>query len=124
VTSLLATLAKGKWFAAAKDSRFIDLANRSPSDPRTLIRATSQYAAERPEFALEAKMTALLGIANGWGLRIIGVDVPDAYAAILASASAGGADEKVVKADMRALIAASRNGGEVVEKVLGHQLAG
>ena len=44
---------EGKWFAAAKDAGFfelaIELANRSPSDPRTLIRAAKDFAVERPE---------------------------------------------------------------------------
>jgi hypothetical protein len=34
----------------------IDLANRSASDPRTLIRAARDYAQERPECALPAAM--------------------------------------------------------------------
>lgn len=46
---------EGKWFAAAKDAGFfelaIELANRSPSDPRTLIRAARDFAEEQPEFA-------------------------------------------------------------------------
>lgn len=117
---------QGKWFAAAKDSGFFDLAielaNQSPSDPRTLICAAREYAAERPEFALAAGMTALRGIANGWGYDITGVDVLDAYAAVMASASAGGVDETAVKADVRALIAAKRDGGEFVARVLARQL--
>ena len=44
---------EGKWFAAAKDSGFfelaIELANRSPSDPRTLIRAARDFAVARPD---------------------------------------------------------------------------
>jgi hypothetical protein len=74
---------EGKWFAAAKDTGLfelaIELANRSPADPRTLIRAARDYAVERPEFALAAGMTALRGIANGWGYDITGSDVLDAY---------------------------------------------
>lgn len=74
---------EGKWFAAAKDSGLfelaIEVANRSPSDPRTLIRAAKDYAVERPEFALAAGMAALRGIANGWGYDITGVDVLGAY---------------------------------------------
>lgn len=46
----------GKWFVAAKDAGFfelaIELANKSPSDLRTLIRAARDFAAKRPEFAL------------------------------------------------------------------------
>lgn len=65
---------EGKWFAAAKDAGFfelaIELANRSPSDPRTLIRAASDYAAVRPEFAHAAGMAELRGNASGNGYDI------------------------------------------------------
>lgn len=118
---------EGKWFAAAKDAGLfelaIELANRSPSDPRTLIRAAKDCAIERPEFSLAAGMTALRGIANGWGYEITGIDVQDAYSAVMAAASAAGIDETVVKADVRALIAASRGGGESVGRALERQLA-
>ncbi|CUI04190.1 InterPro IPR001993 [Janthinobacterium sp. CG23_2] len=117
---------EGKWFAAANAASFfelaIELANRSPSDPRTLIRAARDFAVERPDFALAAGMTALRGIANGWGYDITSVDVLDAYAAVMAAAGASGVDETVVKADVRAIIAASSGGGEFVGNVLGRQL--
>ena len=117
---------EGKWFAAAKDAGFfelaIELANRSPSDPRTLIRAAKEYAVERPEFALAAGMTALRGIANGWGYEIAGIDVLDAYAAMMTAAGAAGVDESAVKADVRTLVAASPSGGEFVARMLGRQL--
>lgn len=117
---------EGKWFAAAKDAGFfelaIELANRSPSDPRTLIRAARDYAVERPEFALAAGMTALRGIAKGWGYDITGIDVLDAYAAVMAAAGAAGVDENAVKADVRALIAASPSGGQFVGRMLSRQL--
>jgi hypothetical protein len=116
---------EGKWFAAAKDAGFfelaIELANRSPSDPRTLIRAARDYAVERPEFALAAGMTALRGIAKGYGFDITGIDVLDAYAAVMAAAGPAGMDETVVKADVRTLIAATGGGGECVGRVLGRQ---
>jgi hypothetical protein len=118
---------EGKWFAAAKDSGLFDLAielaNRSPSDPRTLTRAARDYAVERPEFALAAGITALRGIANGWGYDITGVDVLDAYAAVMAAAGAAGVAEAVVKADVRELIATNRGGGEFVGRMLSSQLA-
>lgn len=118
---------EGKWFAAAKDAGFfelaIELANGSPSDPRTLIRAARDFAAERPEFALAAGMSALRGIAKGWGYEITGVDVLDAYAAVMTAAGAAGVDEGVVKADVRTIIAASRGGGEFVGRVLARHLA-
>lgn len=40
----------------------------------------------------------------------------------MAAAGATGVDEAVVKADVRAIIAASRGGGEFVGRVLGRQL--
>ena len=118
---------EGKWFAAAKDSGLyelaIELANRSPLVPQKLIRAARNFTAERPEFALAAGMTALRGIAHGWGYDITGIDVLDAYAAVMAAAGAAGVDETVVKADARAIISASRSGGEFVGRVLARQFA-
>ena len=118
---------EGKWFAAAKDAGYfelaIELANRSPSDPRTLIRAARDFAVERPEFALAAGMTALRGIANGWGYDITGVDVLDAYAAVMAAAVAAGVDESAVTADVRGVIAASSSGGKFIQRMLERQLA-
>jgi hypothetical protein len=75
-----------------------------------------------PEFAPAAGMTALRGIANGWGYDITGIDVLDAYAVVMEAAGAAGVDDTVVKANVRALIAASRGGGEFVGEVLGRQL--
>lgn len=118
---------QGKWFAAAKDAGSfelaIELANRSPSDPRTLIRAARDFAVERPDFAMAAGMSALRGIANGWGYEITGIDVLDAYAAVMAAAGAAGVDGVAVKVDVRALIATSGCGGEFVQRVLGRHLA-
>lgn len=68
-------------------------------------------------------MTALRGIANGYGYDITGMDVLDAYAAVMQAAGAAGVNATVVNAEMRALIAASRGGSEFVGRVLGRQLA-
>ena len=117
---------EGKWFAGAKDAGFfelaIELANRSPSDPRTLMRGARDFTVERPELALAAGMTALRGITNGWGYDITGIDVLDAYAAVMTAAGAASVDESVVKAEVRALIATSRSGGEFVGQILKHSL--
>ena len=117
---------EGKWFAAAKDAGFfelaIELANRSPSDPRTLRRAARDFAVERPEFAVAAGMTALRGIANGLGYDITGINVLAASEALMAAARAAGVDETVVTADVRALIATSPNDGEFAGRVLEKQL--
>lgn len=48
----------------------------------------------------------------------------DAYAAVMAAASAAGVDESDVKADVRAIIEASQGGGESVGRVLAGRLTG
>jgi len=119
---------EGKWFTAAKDAGFFDLAielaNRSPADPRTLIRAARDFAAKQPAFAMAAGMTALTGIMRGYGYDVTGRDVLDAYTAVMEAASAAGAGEAVVKENMRALIASNGAGGEFVQRVLAHYLGG
>ena len=117
---------EGKWFAAAKDAGLfelaIELANRSPSDPRTLTRASRDYAVKEPEFALSAGMTALRGIAAGWGYEMTGEDVLAAYAAPMEAAGAAGASTESVMADVRELVAASGKGGAFVGRALGRLL--
>lgn len=117
---------EGKWFAAAKDASLFDLAlvlaNRGPSDPRTLTRAARDYAQEQPAFAMAAGMTALRGIANGWGFEMTSADVFDAYAALLEAAGAAGTAE-AVKGEVRALIADMGKRGEFVGRTLARQLA-
>lgn len=71
---------------------------------------------------MAAGMTALRGIVSGWGYDITGIDVLDAYAAVMAAACAAGVDETSIKADVRALIAVSQGGGEFVGRVLARQL--
>lgn len=118
---------EGKWFAAAKDAGLfelaIDLANRSPSDPRTLIRATNDFATTRPEFALAAGMTALRAIANGYGFDMTAADVLDAYTTVMQAAQAAGVDAASLRTDVRALIAATGGGGEFIARVLSTRLA-
>lgn len=118
---------EGKWFAAAKDSGLfelaIELANKSPADPRTLIRAARDFAVKQPAFAMAAGMTALTGIIRGYGYDITGIDVLDAYAAVMLAAGAMGVDEATVKENVRLAITASGVGGMFVQRVLAHQLA-
>jgi hypothetical protein len=68
-------------------------------------------------------MTGLRSIGDGYGYEITGADVLDAYAAVVQAAGAAGVDEDAVKADLRALIAASRVNGEFLGRVLVWQLA-
>ena len=111
---------EGKWFAAAKDAGFYELGIENRG--RTFARPEASPWNGR-SFALALGMTALRGIAKGWGYDITGVDVLDAYATVMAAAGAAGVDGTVVRADVRAIIAANGGGGEFVGRALGRQLS-
>ena len=74
---------EGKWFATAKEIKFFDLAlqlaNRSPCDPKTLTRAARDTLDSEPTFALGSAMAALRWLSEGWGYEITSADVVEAY---------------------------------------------
>jgi len=53
----------------------IELANRSPSDPRTLTRAARDFMGKNPAFALEAGLAALRSLGQGYGYEVTRADV-------------------------------------------------
>jgi len=118
---------EGKWFAAAKDAGMFDealeLARCSPTDPRTLSRASRDFAIERPIFALNAGLFALHWISVGHGYDITGVDVLDTYDAVMQSANAAGMDMQGVKSHIRKMIDASPIYGKLLHQTLARQLA-
>ena len=74
---------EGKWFATAKELELyelaLDLANRSPCEPKTLTRAARDNLDTLPEFALGSALTALRWLSEGWGYEATGLDVLEAY---------------------------------------------
>jgi len=74
---------EGKWFATAKSLKRLDLALelawRSPCDPKTLTRAARDYLDSRPAFAAEAALAALHWMSLGHGFELTGADVQEAY---------------------------------------------
>lgn len=74
---------EGKWFATAKELGCFDLAlelaNRSPCDPKTLTRAARDYLDSEPAFALGSAIAALRWLSEGWGYEVTSVDVVEAY---------------------------------------------
>jgi len=116
---------EGKWFAAAKDAKLFDeaiaLANRTPTDPRTLTRAARDYAEERPSFAIEAGLAALRWLASGYGYEVTGADVWSAYTHTLEAAARAGIIEPT-RERIRSLVAAETFGERFVNRVLGREL--
>jgi hypothetical protein len=89
---------EGKWFATAKSlKRFdlaIDLAWRSPCDPKTLTRAARDHLENQPAFSAEVGLAALHWIAQGHGYELTALDVREPYRyAMEAAQRIGQADE-------------------------------
>jgi len=81
---------EGKWFATAKNLKLyelaLQLADQSPCEPKTLIRAARDFLESEPAFAFGAAMAALRWLNEGWGYEVTGIDVMDAYELALAAA--------------------------------------
>ena len=116
---------EGKWFAAAKDAGLyreaIDLANRTPCDPRTLTRAARDFVFKQPSFALHCGFAALKWLVEGYGYDITSADVWEAYRRTMEAAGNLGEVEKTQKA-IRDLVARETFGGCFVTGVLRQEL--
>ncbi len=80
------------------------LANRTPTDPRTLARAARDHVAAAPAFAVEAGLVALDWIAQGYGYELTSADVWAAYAPAKEAADRLGTGAEF-RARVRAIIA-------------------
>lgn len=128
-TEILADLVKttpgdeGKWFAAAKEAGLydeaLDLARRTPCDPKTLTRAARDLAAERPAFAVQAGLLALHWLVQGYGYEITGADVLGAYNSTVSAAEKTGTAAEV-RARIKQFVAESPRG--FVAQILGRDL--
>lgn len=118
---------EGKWFAAAKDAGLFELAielvQKSPTDPRTLIRATRDFAEQQPEFAISAGLCALNWISRGYGYEITSSDVLDVHASLIQAANHSGLGENHIKTRINEMLATQPNGNEFIRSVLNRQLA-
>ena len=96
---------EGKWFAAAKDAGLFalatELANTTPTDPRTLTRAARDFATDQPQFAINAALAALRWIARGQGYEITGADILDTTQALQQASMQAGMSQQ----DLSALLA-------------------
>ncbi|MCG8460551.1 MAG: hypothetical protein MI919_30080 [Holophagales bacterium] len=114
---------EGKWFAAAKSvgllDRALDLARRSPCDPKTLTRAARDFSTENPRFAVESGLLALHWLIEGHGYEVTAADVWAAYDATEIAATQLGEREAVLQF-IRDLVGRSR--GSFVAQILGRSL--
>ena len=119
--------AEGKWFAAAKGAGLFDvaieLATRNPTDPRTLVRAAKDYCADRPDFAVASGLAALYWISLGHGYEITGMDVLNAYTAVMQAAPEAEVDEQRLKGQIREMISGPGPGNAFLNQILEHHLS-
>jgi hypothetical protein len=80
---------KGKWFAAAKDSGFFDIAVECAAahgaDPSTLVRAARDFCGKEPKFAATVALLALSCLLGGGGYDPSVSEVDDAVKHLLSA---------------------------------------
>jgi hypothetical protein len=88
---------RGKWFAAAKDARFLDIALVCARDftvePATLVRAARDFAAKEPKFAAEIGLLALERLLDGSGYDPGISLIQEAFGHLMGAASRIGAQD-------------------------------
>lgn len=101
----------GRYFAAAKDADFYDLAlkfaGEGRTDPRTLSRAARDFAGKQPAFAMAAGRLTLERLLQGYGYEVTSLDVVDAYQHFVAAAGRMGMAESAAR-DATALASAAK----------------
>lgn len=112
---------EGKWFAAAKEAGFLELAielgKMSPCDPKTLTRAVRDFIEMNPVLALETGRAALHWLEKDFDYEITRADVWAAYSNNMKAAERLGRGDKV-RERIRTLVMHK----EFVAQVLGRQL--
>lgn len=116
---------EGKWFAAAKSAGLydaaIELANRTPCDPKTLTRAARDMETAEPRFAVEAGLAALRWLVEGYGYEITSLDVWAAYNHTVKAAENAGCKTETIER-IRERVVGETFGERFVNKVLGREL--
>ena len=86
---------KGKWFAAAKDEEFLDIALECAgtygADPSTLVRAARDFGEAEPRFAASVALMAIRQLMGGGGYNPPLSDVEGAVAHLFLAAERIGA---------------------------------
>jgi hypothetical protein len=92
---------KGKWFAAAKTAKYLDLAldcaAQSDAAPATLIRASRDFAIKEPAFAAQVGLHAIAHLLAGRGYEPSPLDVDEAVTHVMAASARIGPGEAVLR---------------------------
>jgi len=90
---------KSKWFTAAKDAGFLDVAlacaRSGRAEPSTLLRATRDFAEKDPQFAVAVGIESIKALLSGMSYESpTGLDVAVHYEAVMAVARQHGMREQ------------------------------
>jgi len=92
---------KGKWFAAAKDAGFLDIAiscaAATDADPATLVRAARDFAGKQPEFAITVGVLAIRSLLSGGGYEPLLSESASAVRHIMAAAASIGVTDWAIQ---------------------------
>jgi hypothetical protein len=117
----------GKWFAAAKDAGFLDIALVCARDftvePATLVRAARVFAAKEPKFAAEIGLLALGRLLEGSGYDPEISLIREAFGHLMGAASRIGAQEWAMQQARRLAEGACDLSRRHMQRVLAETLA-
>jgi hypothetical protein len=92
---------KGKWFAAAKTAKYLELAldcaAHSDAAPATLIRAARDFAIKEPAFAAQVGLHAIAHFLAGRGYEPSPLDIDEAVTHVMAASARIGQGEAVLR---------------------------
>lgn len=117
----------GRWFAAAKDAGFLDLALRyaehGRTDPLTLSRAARDFLERDTEFAFRVGRMAVERLLDGLGYEVTVADMQDAYDHFLRAAARLGVGDRA-RTDALAMAEASRPKGNLLARAVAQRARG
>ena len=85
-------------------------------------RAARDFAGDQPDFAFAAGLASLRWISLGHGYDITGLDVLDAYSAVMLASTKAGLDAQKVKAQIIEILSSAPTGQQFLKTVLAHHL--
>ena len=92
---------KGKWFAAAKTAKYLDLAldcaAHADAAPATLIRAARDFAIKEPAFAAQVGLHAIAYLLAGRGYEPSPLDIDEAVTHAMAASARIGQGDAVLR---------------------------
>ena len=93
--------AKGKWFAAAKTAKYLDIAldcaAQPDAAPATLIRAARDFAIKEPGFAAQVGLHAIAHLLAGRGYEPSPFDIDTAVGHVMAASARIGQEDRALQ---------------------------